>query len=331
MNATVGINDRLIHETPLAVVDLETTGLYAGGDRIVELAVVRLEPGHHPVIAIDTLLNPRRPVAATEIHGITDADVADAPSFEHVADALTSALAGCVVASYNVYFDVKFIQAEWAAIGVRRLPPYLCLMYMRPLLGLGARCSLGDACRAHGIVHQRVHWAAADAMASAQLWSVYSEAMARRGLRSFSDLSRVKEYKFSASWRDDPLDAPGAIRAVVFKSRGSALAAFLAAGRPPDRQQVVGEYWDALTSALADLQITTTEVDYLRSKQAILRLTSEELRWLHARAFAGILADACRDKAVSVDEALCLHTVAGALRELGWAPGDLAGSEAVGV
>lgn len=329
-NGTVGINERLIHETPLAVIDLETTGLYPGGDRIVELAVVRVEPGKRPAIAIDTLVNPRRPVAATEIHGITDADVADAPTFEHVADALTSALAGCVVASYNVYFDVKFVQAEWAAIGIRCLPPHLCLMYMRPLLGLGARCSLGDACRAHAIVHQCVHWAAADAMASAQLWSVYSEAITRRGLRSFADLSKLKAYKFLASWNEAPLDAPIGARAVVFKSRGSTLAAFLAAGRPTDRQQLVGEYWDALTSVLADLQITPTEVDYVRSKQSVLRLTNEELRWLHARAFAGILADVCRDKAVSVDEALCLHTVAGALRELGWAPGDLADSGAVG-
>jgi hypothetical protein len=96
------------------------------------------------------------------------------------------------------------------------------------------------------------------------------------------------------------------------------------------RQQIIGEYWDALTSALANLQITPAEVEYLRSKQSVLRLTGDELRWLHARAFAGILADVCRDKAVSADEALCLHTVTGALRELGWAPGDLAGSEAVG-
>src|SRR5262245_49882605 len=129
-----GIANRLIRETPLAVVDLETTGLYAGGDRIIELAVVRIDPAGEPRLAIDTLVNPRRPVAATEIHGITDADVADAPTFEQIADALASALNGCVLASYNVYFDARFIQAEWAALGLRRLPPHLCLMYMRPLL-----------------------------------------------------------------------------------------------------------------------------------------------------------------------------------------------------
>lgn len=325
-----GIVDRLIDEMPVAVVDLETTGLYVGGDRIVELAVVRIEPSRHPVVAIDTLVNPRRPVAATEIHGITDTDVAEAPTFEQIADAFASAVAGCVLASYNVYFDVKFIRAEWAAVGVRRLPPYLCLMYMRPLLGLGDRCSLGDACRAHGITHQRVHWAAADAMAGAQLWNIYLEAMARRRLRRFSDLVQVTSYKFSASWNDDLIVVPPNSQpvSVTFKSRGAVLAAFLAAGRPSDRQQIIGEYWDALTSVLADLQITPTEVDYLRSKQAALQLRGDELRWLHARAFAGILADVCRDKAISVEEALCLHTLTAALRELGWAPGDLADAEA---
>ena len=65
--------------------DIETTGLYPGGDRIVELAVVRIEPNEAPRLVLDTLVNPKRRVAATEIHGITDADVADAPPFEEIA------------------------------------------------------------------------------------------------------------------------------------------------------------------------------------------------------------------------------------------------------
>ena len=79
-----GIANLPIDETPIAVVDLETTGLYPGCDRIVEISVVRLQPGRPAELVLDTLVNPRRRVRATEIHGITDADVEDAPEFDEL-------------------------------------------------------------------------------------------------------------------------------------------------------------------------------------------------------------------------------------------------------
>ena len=99
-----GLTGRSIAEMPIAVVDLETTGLHPGGDRIIEVAVVRVESNQQPTLLLDTLVNPRRHVSATEIHGITDADVADAPTFQEVAGNLLAAISGCVFASYNVYF-----------------------------------------------------------------------------------------------------------------------------------------------------------------------------------------------------------------------------------
>jgi DNA polymerase III epsilon subunit-like protein len=85
MASTSGIVDRCIHESPIAVVDFETTGLTPGFDRVIEVSVVRLDPGKEARLVLDTLVNPMRPVAATEIHGITDADVAKAPRFHEIA------------------------------------------------------------------------------------------------------------------------------------------------------------------------------------------------------------------------------------------------------
>jgi len=76
-----GIYTRPIDDTPIAIIDFETTGLTAGADRVVEVSVVRVDPGQEPRLVFDTLVNPHRRVSATEIHGISDADVADAPSF----------------------------------------------------------------------------------------------------------------------------------------------------------------------------------------------------------------------------------------------------------
>src|SRR5207245_596356 len=76
--AEQSVLDTPVSRSAIAVVDIETTGLHPGADRLIEISVVRVEPGAAPFITLDTLVNPGRKVAATEIHGITDADVSDA-------------------------------------------------------------------------------------------------------------------------------------------------------------------------------------------------------------------------------------------------------------
>lgn len=322
-----GIYHRAIAETPIAVVDTETTGLYPGGDRIIEIAVVRAAPGEEPTVVLDTLVNPERPVTATEIHGITDQDVADAPTFRDIAGYVVEALRGSVFASYNVYFDSKFVREELRRAGVRAFPPHLCLMYMRPMLGMGRKCSLRDACADSGVKHSSAHHAAADALAAVALWRQYLTRCGRDGVRTFRELAGLKTYKFTSSFDDAMLgdDIPCTLRGDVrMKSRGVAPAAMPvpAAFAPTDRQPVLAAYWDALSAALADLDVTPHEVFYLKAKQSALGIRPEELRWLHARAFSGLLADVCQDKAVTNDEVDSLSSIAVALRELGWAPGD---------
>lgn len=322
-----GIYHRAIAETPIAVVDTETTGLYPGGDRIIEIAVVRANPGAEPTVVLDTLVNPERPVSATEIHGITDHDVADAPTFREIAGHVVEALRGSVFASYNVYFDSKFVREELRRAGVRTFPPHLCLMYMRPMLGMGRKCSLRDACADSGVKHSSAHHAAADALAAVALWKQYLAQCGRDGVRTFRELADLKSYKFTSSF-DDPLLGDDTLcethRGARMKSRGSALAGSVAAIAPAqsDRQPVLSAYWDALSAALADLDVTPHEVFYLKAKQSALGIRPEELRWLHARAFSGLLANVCQDKAVTNEEVDSLSSIAVALRELGWAPGD---------
>jgi DNA polymerase-3 subunit epsilon len=93
---TRGILSQRIVDTPIAVIDFETTGLTPGIDRVVEVSVVRIEPGQAPRVVYDTLINPNRPMAATFIHGISDADVARAPRFEEVVGDLLAATKDCV-------------------------------------------------------------------------------------------------------------------------------------------------------------------------------------------------------------------------------------------
>ncbi len=195
-----------ILETPLTVIDFETTGLDAGLDRVVEVCVARIDPGQPPRIIMDTLINPERRVDATYIHGITDADVKYAPRFADIAGDLLDAISGSVVTAYNVYFDLKFLRDELQRCDVKQVPPHLCLMYLKPLLGLGMKCGLRQACEHLGITHTGEHYAAIDVAASAQILEKYLEEIKRQEIQTFQDLARKKRYKFFESLKHDPCE-----------------------------------------------------------------------------------------------------------------------------
>jgi DNA polymerase III epsilon subunit-like protein len=200
-----GITGRVIAQTPISVIDFETTGLTPGPDRVVEVSVVRMEPGRAPEVTFDTLVDPRRPMGATFVHGITDEDVAGAPVFGEVAGDLVRALAGSVVTAYNAYFDMRFLEFELSASGLDRLPPYFCLMYLRPMLDIGQRCSLGRALARHGIANPHAHTAAGDSLASALLMQVCLDTMADLGIETYEHLAGRRSYKFVRSFHRDPL------------------------------------------------------------------------------------------------------------------------------
>mgnify|MGYP003546772681 FL=1 len=87
---------------PLAVIDLETTGVNLVADRIVELAIVKIQPDGSRVVK-RKLVNPQMPIpkASSDIHGITDDMVKDAPSFKQMANEIRQFLDNCDLAGYN--------------------------------------------------------------------------------------------------------------------------------------------------------------------------------------------------------------------------------------
>lgn len=321
MTSSSGILDLAIAETPIAIVDTETTGLSPDGDKIIELAVVRVDPGCEPEVVLDTLINPGRRVSGTEIHRITDSDVKGAPSFGEVSLLFLEVMSDCVFAAYNVYFDVKFLQAELGQVGIREFPPHLCLMYLRPMLRIGSKCTLGDACKQHGIMVPDQHVAADDALVSSQLWIQYLESMSQMNVTTFSDLTRLKRYKFTSSFSSDPISVtPSGSTGVYLKSRRE--VAEPAKQQRIDRSAALAEYWEALKSALSDLELSDTEIAYLKDKKQELHLEDDVMRWLHARAYAGILNDFSVDYLIDDGEVRVLQAVTEGLRELGWSPGD---------
>lgn len=317
----LGISQRRISETPIAIVDFETTGLTPGHDRVVEVSIVRVDPGQEPKLVFDTLVNPMRRVAATEIHGITDEDVADAPSFSDIAGEVVSTLNGCVVAAYNVYFDIKFLDSELQNVGVKHNPPHFCLMYLRPMLGLGSRCKLEEACRQDGIDYEVKHVAANDALVSGKLFSRYLDVIEKRGIKTFGDLANLKSYKFVDSFENEPFPDPSNFKlSRCDKLRSRSASAHMAVVDPV--RHAIAIYWDALKAVLTDLEITDDEVDYILNEKKRLRLKDEQIRVVHAKVFASVIAQFMDDKWLDDSEVKKLRRLYRCLDRIGWAPGQ---------
>ncbi|MCW3123214.1 MAG: 3-5 exonuclease [Flavipsychrobacter sp.] len=111
---------KLTLKRPIIFFDLETTGTDNAKDRIVELALVKLLPdGKRDQYT--KRLNPGIPIPpeVTLIHGISDADVKDAPTFKQIAHQLYDWMRGCDLGGYNSSkFDIPVLAEEFLRVGI---------------------------------------------------------------------------------------------------------------------------------------------------------------------------------------------------------------------
>ncbi|HEX9765670.1 MAG TPA: DEDD exonuclease domain-containing protein [Nitriliruptorales bacterium] len=114
--------DRLLFDTTFVVVDLETTGLRPGRDRITEIGAVKTCRGDR-LGEFATLVHPGRPVppAITAVTGITDHLLRGAPRVEDVLGPFLEFVRDVVLVAHNARFDVGFLNAELLARGWPRL------------------------------------------------------------------------------------------------------------------------------------------------------------------------------------------------------------------
>jgi DNA polymerase-3 subunit epsilon len=104
---------------PIAFIDLETTGINLGTDRIVEIAIVKLSPDGSKQVK-RKLINPEMPIPpqSSEVHGITDEMVKDAPTFKQASNEIRQFLEGCDLAGYNSNkFDIPLLVEEFLRAG----------------------------------------------------------------------------------------------------------------------------------------------------------------------------------------------------------------------
>lgn len=105
---------------PLIIFDLETTGISISKDRIVEIACIKIFPNGNEEVRVQRI-NPEMPIPpeVTAIHGISDADVADKPTFAALAKDFALFMQGCDFGGFNSNkFDFPMLVEEFLRAGV---------------------------------------------------------------------------------------------------------------------------------------------------------------------------------------------------------------------
>lgn len=157
-----------------AIVDIETTGGNAQYGGITEIAII-LHNGQAVEGRFETLVNPRQniPPYITALTGISNYTVADAPTFEEVADKIYNLLNGRVFVAHNVNFDFSFLHHHLSQCGYSWQAKKLCTVrYARKVIPGKQSYGLGKLTRELNIPVENRHRAGGDAAATVALFEL---------------------------------------------------------------------------------------------------------------------------------------------------------------
>lgn len=160
-----------------AIVDIETTGGYASGNNITEIAIFRFD-GKEVIDCFHTLINPeqRIPSFITSLTGITTEMVETAPTFAEVAQDILDFTEGCVFVAHNVNFDFTFLKQSFKALDLSFERKKLCTVRLsRKIFPQLPSYSLGNLCGSLNIQITDRHRAKGDAEATVKLLQLLLE------------------------------------------------------------------------------------------------------------------------------------------------------------
>ncbi|MFN0035490.1 MAG: exonuclease domain-containing protein [Saprospiraceae bacterium] len=184
-----------------AIIDVETTGGVARYERITEIAIV-LHDGERVVEKFSTLLNPERsiPWQITQITGITDEMVADAPKFFEVAKQIVQLTEGKIFVAHNVSFDYSFVREEFLRLGYDFQRRQLCTVRLARKVFPGLPSYSLSNLKKHFRIHaDKSHRALDDTLATTRLFEIMLAEQEGKGqIRSLVNLG-VKETKLPPS------------------------------------------------------------------------------------------------------------------------------------
>ena len=156
-----------------AIIDVETTGLRAASEKIIDIAVI-IHDGEKIVDEFQSLVNPERiiPSNITRLTGISNEMVQDAPKFWEIAREIVQMTQDKTFVAHNVNFDYSFVRKEFAELGYTYKRTRQCTVRLsRKLMPGRSSYSLGNICRDLGLENESRHRAYGDAKATALLFT----------------------------------------------------------------------------------------------------------------------------------------------------------------
>ena len=194
--------------------DLETTGLDPGRDRITEIGAVRFDGEGRELAVFDRLVNPGRPIPLqiSQITGITDADVRGEPPFEALADELAAFVGESAFVGQNAAFDLTFL----AEAGLEFGGPVLDTLRLARILFPEGPGALGDLAAELGIEMPVAHRALADARATASVFLALrrrAEALPPGERASLARIVALEDPALARELGGEALDAEAAFEA----------------------------------------------------------------------------------------------------------------------
>jgi DNA polymerase III epsilon subunit-like protein len=296
-------------DAPYAVIDVETTGFSpAAGDRIVEVAIARVDAHGRIEDEYATLVDPGRDVGPVFVHGISNTEVLGAPTFADIAGELLDRMDGAVVVAHNATFEERFLAAEFARMGLALpLNPALCSLWLARRTLQAPNHKLTTLARAAGLSTAGAHTALGDVRTVAAL---LPQMLAAHGepLRYLTGLRRLPALDRGAPPRTRAVDLRTGTGGWL-----SAMMARLPMSAAEAREADVQRYLDALTLALADGRIVGGEAQQLARLAGSAGLGATQVASLHRRFLERLRAAALEDAILTTGELRQLKTAASGL------------------
>ncbi|WP_445154535.1 3'-5' exonuclease [Arthrobacter sp. Hor0625] len=307
-----------VHDGSFAVIDVETTGFSPGkGDRVIELAIARVDKNGRIEDEYATLLNPEgRDTGAVFVHGISNDAVRKAPLFSDVVSEVLARLDGAVVVAHNARFEERFMAAEFARAGVKSPPlPALCSLWLGQQTFDTPNHKLGTLAQHAGVPLVDAHAALGDVRATAALLPLMLDRyrpgieFAHSPVRGLFDPYRLGSVR--------PLT-----RASSLRKGGDGWMHSLLSRLPISTGDVsdaaASEYLEALALALEDGKIVGDEAKALAKVAGRGGMGAEQVRDLNERFLELMREAAFADDVLTAEELTELKRSADALAAPGY-------------
>ena len=258
-----------------AIVDLETTGGKPERDRITEIGIVIFD-GEKVIDQYETLINPERsiPQQITQITGITNEMVADAPKFFEVAKKIVEMTEGHIFVAHNVRFDYGFLKEEFKSLGFTFTRRQLCTVRLsrEKLPGLKSY-SLGNIIRHFDIKVNARHRALDDAIATAELMKIIFTKTDPEETINMMINKGIKESKLPKGVTMEYIHALPETAGVYYFRNDYDVIVYI--GKAINIQKRVIQHFSKITKKAEKLARMVSNIDYLETGSEIVALLHE--------------------------------------------------------